>query len=805
MRLDLVCVNGTIDDITALFGTPGGACPSFIVNPACDLASFPALARSACLGKPNCTLSYDSRVSGDPCYGTEKAIAAVAHCTGSAGGYTRATEPRVGGSYYLIQPVINGSVVLDAALRHCGGVASFDPQTDPRLIADFQWRLVEGIGGLSTAVSLQSNNYPFDALGWLGSPPVISNAKTPVAVGHVSATGAGSPSVPPGDAAWYLEVGLDGSGLGYSLLLASGNATMYLQALSLTSCTLCVPCHSDGRGTAGDAAMAPQGALVALDGGVVLTQTFVFTPVDASGGGAPWATDHANAQNSGQTGGDGPGETAAVCTQQMLQASDAQLAASAPRFLSSGVTSAADSWWIGGATDDSLFLLEDLAVARQDDAAWQTLRLNLTQMLGVAQPAAPYGVVGAPAATADIVNADYRVFVASSNGYVAALNLLRCFSGASDMPQLPSAAVAAAAAAAPQAQVPPGAVRLSATSNGNAGQWLVYSNVNAVYAHDPPRFPYFVNSTTTSWPDCQARCWQNNSASGGEPNGCVAWTWHDPFVNPKYANQCWFKFTSGFKIKYEKDHVTGFLSTGVPGPECVSWSRPISTLSSSPGGTLRPSYSSVRIAGAGAGTGAGGGSVVLVSETDALLDTGGVLHGLNAANGSELFYYAATRDGASFGLKGIVPALLPGDPGIAVLAFSSRVVLLNVTACALAGPPAGACPELASWDSRSVDGGGDSFVSSPVVSGTSIFLHSSTGTLWALGITAAPSYSFLEQPLWACRYSRDAVSACTQPAAVSARRVPGGHARGVGRQTSGASPAAGTSQRRARSATSCTR
>ena len=797
IRADLFCVNGVIDSVAAFFGKPGGSCGSFAPNPDCDLASFPAYAEATCLGQRNCTLT--SQNAQDPCFGSLKAIAATAHCSEGPGGYAPATSPGVGAGYYMLQPVINGAV-QPFGLRHCTGIASFDTNPDG---GDFLWRVTEGEDDDRAGISLQPNNYYFDALGWLGNPPVDPNAATNLTLGIVSASGVGGLKVPLADMSWWLIEGLDGSGLGFSLRTHSTSSAASGFVLSVTDCTTCPFCYKAAPFHLGDAILAPAGAAVAGNGSV-LSQTFAFVPVAAQlGAGAPWSTDHANAQNTGNNEGDGPGETYSTCRQQMLKTDP--LAAGAPRFLSSGVTSVQDSWWLGGSSDDSLWLLEDLAVAQQDDAAWQTFRLNLTQLMNVSVPATPYGVVGAPAATADVTGASYRVYVASANGYVACLDMMRCYSGATPggfwRAGEEGAAGPAPAASARQragAKGVPGGVRgtpapppdpsagsaelgsfsvsasgsSSASSASNAAQWVSYSNVNAVQNHWPPSYPYYINSTTQTWPECQALCWANHTASGGEPNGCVVWTWHDA-NNLAYSYQCWFKMTSGFVAAYEADHVTGFLSTGSAGDGCVVWARPISTPASSPGGALRPSYSSVRLAGAS-------GEVLLVSETDADLDTGGVLHGISAANGSELFFYPALVKGSSVGLKGIVPATLAQSPSIALLAFGTRVVALDLAACVLAGPAAPCTSEIASYDSSGEPGGADSFVSSPVVrsDGSALYLHSSTGTLRKLSIaaTAGRPTGFATQ--WACRYSRANLSICVPPTETTLRRRPGG-ARGA--------------------------
>lgn len=88
VSLQLVCVGGTIDEITALFGTPTGSCPSFTANSTCNSPGFQAYAAATCLGKTSCFLS--SAGFSDPCPEVVKTITAVAHCTGSSGGYSPA-------------------------------------------------------------------------------------------------------------------------------------------------------------------------------------------------------------------------------------------------------------------------------------------------------------------------------------------------------------------------------------------------------------------------------------------------------------------------------------------------------------------------------------------------------------------------------------------------------------------------------------------------------------------------------------------------------------------------------------------
>ena len=89
--LNLTCVNGVIDGVTsAFFGTPTG-CPTPAANPNCDVSNYLAYAQQTCIGKQSCQLSSQD---GDPCPGTVKAIAAVAHCSLPPGGWSPPSPPQ---------------------------------------------------------------------------------------------------------------------------------------------------------------------------------------------------------------------------------------------------------------------------------------------------------------------------------------------------------------------------------------------------------------------------------------------------------------------------------------------------------------------------------------------------------------------------------------------------------------------------------------------------------------------------------------------------------------------------------------
>ena len=85
VTLNLTCAAGVIDDVSlAFFGTPAGACPSYSAG-ACDDPTFLPYAKAACVGQQSCMLQSQG---ADPCLGTQKAIAAVAHCSQGPGGWS---------------------------------------------------------------------------------------------------------------------------------------------------------------------------------------------------------------------------------------------------------------------------------------------------------------------------------------------------------------------------------------------------------------------------------------------------------------------------------------------------------------------------------------------------------------------------------------------------------------------------------------------------------------------------------------------------------------------------------------------
>lgn len=136
-----------------------------------------------------------------------------------------------------------------------------------------------------------------------------------------------------------------------------------------------------------------------------------------------------------------------------------------------------------------------------------------------------------------------------------------------------------------------------------------------------------------------------------------------------------------------------------------------------------------------------GRNLLFVTETSADLQTGGVLHLLDAATGIEIWNQPAIppSSGQSYGLVGIVPALAPPVNNIVIVPFGTALVaiqLSNGAICDVAATPTF-----------------DLFVSSPMISsdGTAAYVHSSTGALWKFLISPGCSTATLTY-VWGCTY-----------------------------------------------------
>ena len=745
------------------------------------LISTPDQCQQACcsLGEASC-VAWQWCAPGAACQPTQKNASCWVGVPGQSPGCKaapgwigglRSTQPAQGQYYNLA--LINASLLSGLHIRHCDDFMSLKGDSrSGASVSDFVWRLVAGLDGSPNTVSLEASNYYFRYAGMninANSSTLIMGTEFPEYVADLS------------DLSFFLVPGLDDDRF-FSLQIASSNPQYALKYATAASTNL-GPCPETNTL---DLVLA-DGYAPGVFNGVSLGQTFAFLPVSVIPA-VSWHTEHHDAQNTGFSAWDGPGETTGgVCTEELIKTDPSS--PTSPTFLSSGVVSTADGWWYGGDSNDDLHLLEDLLVVRQNGETWNAWKLSLPSLLGISQPATPYGIRGSPTSASTANTADRFLYVASANGYVAAINTLYCNSAALPKPvtgpggggggggAVPGSlraaraaaragaaaadASSAAGAAAPAAAAPQPTRLLDGDATLGGSQWAVYSHLNAIYAADR-RPNTFYNSTTITWPECQALCWANHT---GDPDtGCVTWVWHDPSVVPAtYANKCYFKTVPGFNPVSQAGHYTGFLTVTAPGPHCVAWSRPIS----SDPNPLKPSYASPRLVTYS------GITALLVSDTDADLNTNGVLHAFSAGNGTELWSYSAIdplpNPPVSYGLMGIVPAQLPQAPSVLLLAYGSRIAAIDMNACVLGA----SCTEVASWDSTPQESGlaygGDSFVSSIALrpDGAALFVHSSTGILWKLGVSVLPgppvtvSFAFA----WACVYDRKQANQCTPPPA----------------------------------------
>jgi hypothetical protein len=86
--LQLQCndAGAIIDKILfASFGNPSGACPA-LAKGSCNAPNSTAVVAAACVGKRSCAVDVsNANFGGDPCAGTPKSLAVVAHCSSGGG------------------------------------------------------------------------------------------------------------------------------------------------------------------------------------------------------------------------------------------------------------------------------------------------------------------------------------------------------------------------------------------------------------------------------------------------------------------------------------------------------------------------------------------------------------------------------------------------------------------------------------------------------------------------------------------------------------------------------------------------
>jgi hypothetical protein len=133
LTLQCTAAGAVIDDITfASFGTPADSvCPSFSTGQ-CDATSSSAVVKAACVGKASCSVNVSVSTFGDPCDGTSKELAVVAHCSSGGGTQPGATNPT---DRTVLPPYVTSVVVPQGGF--CGARGSWsDGTADVRALQD---------------------------------------------------------------------------------------------------------------------------------------------------------------------------------------------------------------------------------------------------------------------------------------------------------------------------------------------------------------------------------------------------------------------------------------------------------------------------------------------------------------------------------------------------------------------------------------------------------------------------------------------------------------------------------------------
>jgi hypothetical protein len=131
--------------------------------------------------------------------------------------------------------------------------------------------------------------------------------------------------------------------------------------------------------------------------------------------------------------------------------------------------------------------------------------------------------------------------------------------------------------------------------------------------------------------------------------------------------------------------------------------------------------------------------LILASETHPVLDSSGVLHAFSADNGTVLWSHSAVNGNATFGLRGVVPAIDASRGGLVLVAYGSFIRALFPANGTLAA---------------SFNAGGDPFVSSPVLTGdaTGLFVVSTLGSLWKFTLSG-PASALVLSTAWVKDYA----------------------------------------------------
>lgn len=406
------------------------------------------------------------------------------------------------------------------------------------------------------------------------------------------------------------------------------------------------------------------------------------------GFGGDWPQEHFDVRNSGSTTYLGPGDTPGFCRASILKTEPTD--PTSVSYSSTGVTTQSDSSaWFGGGSDNVLNIgqiygLNTVTLTPLNLATYSTR-----------SPVTPYGIV---ASAVDYINdIGDSVVQPSADGTAYQFWWMSCLAQSQARALMPEhfAMDPAEAERSALEEVPP--------SPAAPGVSFHASLAAKVYRVNPDtaRKAMFVSAeaadNVTSW----AR----------SPD-----------------NTAWGRALE----KAARVGIRSALSEAAPFPSCLQWQAQLAS----------PLYSPARYLSYGVGT---SGPLVMVSETNPSLDTGGVLHAFDADTGAEVWNFPAVdASGKSWGLKGIAPAIdeVGLENGAIFLAFGNRVVALN--------PADGTI-----WATLDAPPSSDNFVSSPTLSimADQMFVHSTSGTLWRASINSPDGVAITMSWAWACDYT----------------------------------------------------